>query len=133
MSALYVEFTTDPDKIDEAVRAARAVVETFAAEGPTLEEVATVHRQLKNTLDTMLKEPSFWVGLLADLEYHGTHLEDVDGLVDKLLALGQVEIAAEARKTIVPERFAMVIGRPKAPVARRESVLQAPAPTGAVQ
>jgi zinc protease len=133
MSALYVEFTTDPDKIDEAVRAARAVVETFVAEGPTLEEVETVHRQLKNTLDTMLKEPSFWTGLLADLEYHGTHLEDVDGLADKLLALGQADIAAEARRTLVSKRFAMVIGRPKAPAVSRESVLQAPVPAGAIR
>lgn len=128
MSALYVEFTTDPDKVDEAVRVAQSVVETFAATGPTVEEVETMRQQFTNSLGTTLQEPSFWVGLLADLEYHGTRLEDVHGLIDQLMAYSQADIAAEARKTVVPERFAMVIGRPKAPTAPRESLLPTPPP-----
>jgi zinc protease len=131
MSALYVEFTTDPEKIDEAVQVARSIVEKFAAEGPTAEEVRIVHKQFKNSVETMLKEPGFWVELLADLEYHGTRLEDVEHLLDEVLAFTQVDIAAEARKTITPERFLMVIGRPKTPAAARESILQTPAPAGA--
>jgi zinc protease len=133
MSAMFVEFTAAPDKIDEAVRVARSVVETFAAEGPTAEEVATVQKQLKNNLETMLKEPGFWVGVLSDMEYHGTRLEDIDGLIDKLMALSQADITAEAKKTVVPEHFAMVIGRPKAPVASRESLLPPPVPAGATR
>jgi zinc protease len=131
MSALYVEFTTDPDKVDEAVRVARSVVETFAAEGPTAEEVQTVHKQFKNSLETTLKEPGFWVELLADLEYHGTRLQDVEHLLEEVLAFTPADIAAEARKTITPERFITVIGRPKAPKASRESLRQTPAPTSA--
>jgi len=131
ISALYVEFTTDPDKIAEAVQVARSVVETFAAEGPTVEEVETVRKQFKNNLETTLKEPRFWVGLLSDLEYHGTRLEDVHGLLDQFMAYSQADIAAEARKTVVPERFAVAIGRPKAPPAPRESLLPTPAPAGA--
>ena len=132
MSALYVEFTTDPEKVDEALRVARSVVETFAAEGPTAEEVQTVHKQFKNSVETMLKEPSFWVELLADLEYHHTRLEDVEHLLDEVLAFTQADIAAEARKTITPGRFITVIGRPKTP-ASRESLLPTPAPASAAQ
>jgi zinc protease len=131
MSALYVEFTTDPEKADEAVQVARSVVEKFAAEGPTTEEVHTVHKQFKNSAETMLKEPGFWVELLADLEYHSTRLEDVEHLLDDVLAFTQADIAAEARKTITPDRFLMVSGRPKTPAASRESILQTPAPAGA--
>jgi zinc protease len=131
MSALYVEFTTDPEKIDEAVQVARSIVEKFAAEGPTAEEVHIVHKQFKNSVETMLKEPGFWVELLADLEYHGTRLEDVEHLIEEVLAFTQADIAAEARKTITPERFLTVIGRPKTPAAARESILQTPAPAGA--
>jgi predicted Zn-dependent peptidase len=79
----------------------------------------------------MLKEPSFWVELLTDLEYHGTRLEDVEHLLDEVLAFTQADIAAEARKTITPERFLTVIGRPKTPAASRESLLPTPAPAGA--
>jgi predicted Zn-dependent peptidase len=133
MSALYVEFTTDPDKVAEAVQVARSVVEMFAAEGPTVEEVETVRKQFKNNLETMFKEPSYWVGVLSDLEYHGTRLEDVYGLLDQVMAYSQEDIAAEARKIVVPERFAVSIGRPKAPTALRESLLPTPAPAGATQ
>lgn len=133
MSALYVEFTTDPNKIAEAVQVARSVVETFAVEGPTAEEVETVRKQFKNSLETMLKEPSYWVGVLSDLEYHGTRLEDVDGLLDQIMAYSQADIAAAARQIVVPERFAVSIGRPKAPTTPRESLLPTPAPAGATQ
>ena len=127
MSALHVEFSTDPDKVSEAVQAAQSVVETFAAEGPTLEEVDTVRKQLKNNLEMMLKRPQFWVGLLADLEYHGTRLEDIHSLLDQVMALTQADIAAEAAKVVTPERFAMVIGRPKSPAISHQSL--SPAPT----
>jgi zinc protease len=130
MSALYVEFTTAPANVAEAVHAARFAVETFAAEGPTTEELETVRTQLNNSIETMLKQPRFWVSLLADLEYHNTRLEDVHGLLDQMRTFSQADIAAEARKTLVPERFAMVLGRPAAPVTSRNS-LQTPVPAGA--
>jgi len=113
MSALYIKFTTDPDKTSEAVRLARAVVETFATEGPTDDEMATVRKQMRHAVETMLQEPRFWVNLLSDLDYHGTNLEDVHGLLDKLLAYTKDEIAMAIKQTVQPERFALVIGQPK--------------------
>jgi zinc protease len=119
-SALYVEFTTDPDKVTEAVALARSVVERFAAEGPTDVEMDTVRKQLQNTLETTYKEPRFWIDVLADLEYHNTKLEDLDGAIEKYLAFSKDEVAAEMRKTVVPERFAVIMARPKAPSASQE-------------
>jgi zinc protease len=117
-SALSVEFTADPEKVSEAVAVAKAVVERFAAEGPTDEEMETVRKQLQNNLETMYKEPRFWIDVLSDLEYHGTRLEDLDGAIAKILALRKEDIAAEMRKTVVPERFALIIARPaKTPAA----------------
>jgi zinc protease len=113
MSALYVQFTTDPDKASEAVRLARAVVETFATEGPTDDEMETVRRQMRHSVETMLQEPQFWVNLLSDLDYHGTYLEDVHGLLDKLLAYTKDDIAMAIKHTVQPGRFALVIGQPK--------------------
>jgi zinc protease len=113
MSALHVEFTADPGKVAEAATLAKAVVEHFAAEGPSDEEMDTVRKQIQNNLETLYKEPRYWVELLSDLEYHGTNLVDLEGLMDKFLALSKDEVAAEMRKTVVPERFAMVLARPK--------------------
>jgi hypothetical protein len=68
----------------------------------------------------MYKEPRFWVDVLSDLEYHGTKLQDLEGAIEKYLAFSKDEVAAEMRKTVVPERFAMVLARPKAPTASEE-------------
>lgn len=114
MSALYVQFTADPDKVQEAVRIARSVVERFAAEGPTEAEMETVRKQMKNTIETMMQEPRFWVSLLADLDYHGTRLNDLHGLLDKILAFTKADVTQAAQKTVRPERFGVVIGQPKA-------------------
>jgi zinc protease len=119
-SALYVEFTADPEKAAEAAVLAKAVVERFAAEGPSDAEMETVRKQLQNHLETMYKEPRYWVDLLSDLEYHGTKLEDLEGMIDKYLALSKDEVAAEMRKTVMPERFALVLARPKPAAAAEE-------------
>ena len=116
-SALYVEFTTDPEKATEAAALVKSVVERFAAEGPTDTEMDTVRKQLQNNLETMYKEPRFWVDVLADLEYHGTKLADLEGAIEKFLAFSQDDVAAEIRQTVVPERFAIIMARPKAPTA----------------
>jgi zinc protease len=113
MSALYVQFTADPEKVAEAVRIARSVVETFAAEGPTDAEMQRVRKQMKNTIETMIQEPRFWVNLLADLDYHGTQLTDIHGLLDKVMALTKVDVASAVQQTVRPERFGVVIGQPK--------------------
>jgi zinc protease len=113
MSALYIQFTTDPDKTREAVQLARAVVETFATEGPTDDEMETVRRQMRHMVESMLQEPPFWVNLLSDLDYHDTNLEDVHGLLDKLMAYTKDDITMAIKQTVQPERFALVIGEPK--------------------
>src|SRR5262245_37038374 len=93
-SALYVEFTADPDKAAEAAALAKSVVERFAAEGPTDAEMETVRKQLQNNLETVYKEPRFWVDVLSDLEYHGSKLEDLDGIIEKFLAFSKEDVAA---------------------------------------
>lgn len=119
-SALFVEFTTDPEKVAEATAIAKAVVERFAEEGPTDAEMEMLYKQIQNALETMYKEPRFWVDVLGDLEYHGTKLDDLDGALEKFLALTKADIAAEVKKTIVPERFATIVARPKRDAAPEE-------------
>ena len=125
-SALYVEFTADPEKVTEAVAVAKAEVERFTAGGPTDEEMDTVRKQLENTLESTYKEPQFWVDILADLEYHGTQLADVARALAAFQAFSKEEVAEEMRKTVVPERFAVVIARPTAPAEVVKSGKTAP-------
>jgi predicted Zn-dependent peptidase len=70
-------------------------------------------------METMLQEPRFWVNLLADLDYHDTHLNDVHGLLDKVLAITKTDVTQAARQAVQPERFGVVIGQPKIPAAKQ--------------
>jgi predicted Zn-dependent peptidase len=134
MSALYVEFSTDPDKAEEAATLAQAVVEQFAAEGPTAAEMETMRKQVRNSLETALQEPGFWVELLSDLDYHHNNLEDVDGLIDKLMAFSRADISAVLQQMLVPEHFATVLARPKAPLASsQQTPLQPELPDSSLQ
>lgn len=126
MSALHVQFTTDPDKVAEAVHLARSVVETFATEGPTDAEMQTVRTQMKNMLETMMQEPRFWVYLLNDLDYHGTKLSNLHGLLDTILAFTKADIAQALQQTVRPERFGLVIGQPKAPADKQSQKTRTP-------
>ncbi|WP_089718484.1 M16 family metallopeptidase [Candidatus Entotheonella palauensis] len=126
MSALHVQFTADPDKVEEAVRIARSVVETYAAEGPTDAEMQTVRTQMKNTIETMLQEPRFWVNLLANLDYHGTNLKNLHGLLDQVLAFTKADIVQALQQTVQPERFGVVIGQPKVPAAKQSQQPKTP-------
>ena len=114
MSALVRGFHRRSGKGDGSGRRWRSARwRNSAAAGPTDEEVETVRTQLRNSLETMLREPQFWVYILADLEYHGTRLQDIVGLVDKLTAYSKADIAEQVRKVVVPERFALVVATPK--------------------
>ncbi|GIX48388.1 MAG: peptidase M16 [Candidatus Tectimicrobiota bacterium] len=129
LSALYVAFTTDPHRVEEALRAAKEVVAAFVAEGPTDEEMATLRQQLRHSVPLMLKRPGFWAELLADLEYHGTRLEDVAGLLEALLAVDKAELVAELRRTVTPERAATIIATPRlTPAASAPPALKAGSP-----
>ena len=50
--------------------------------------------------------------------------QDLEGAIEKFLAFSKDEVAAEMRKTVVPERFAMVLARPKAPSAARSAAVR---------
>ena len=113
ISALRVSFTTNPDKISQAVATAKAAVEKFASEGPTDREMKTVRRQIRHDLEMRLHKPDFWVDLLTDLEYHNRRLESVVGLVDTMTSFTRQDILAEIQKVVRPENLAVVIATPK--------------------
>ncbi|HYG78695.1 MAG TPA: insulinase family protein [Planctomycetota bacterium] len=106
-------FTADPDKAAEAMKIAREVMEKFAIEGPTDEEMETVRKQFKNQLETTLKEPSYWVGVLGDLNYRGTKLQDVKEVQEKMLSYTKEDVKSVLKKYVKEEHRMQVIALPK--------------------
>jgi zinc protease len=68
---------TDPAKTDALARAVDEMYTTFAADGPTEDEMAVARKQLVNTIDQTLKNPDFWAARLATLDYRGTDLTEL--------------------------------------------------------
>jgi len=106
-------FTADPDKAAEAMKVTRDVMEKFAADGPSDEEMETVRKQFKNSLETTLKEPSYWVGVLADLNYRGTKLSDVKEVQEKMLTYTKDDVKSVLKKYVTEEHRLQVIALPK--------------------
>jgi predicted Zn-dependent peptidase len=68
---------TDPAKVDALVQKLSSMYETFAASGPTEDEMITARKQMANTFEEQLKEPSYWMGRLSQLTFRGTSLDDI--------------------------------------------------------
>ncbi|HYF48315.1 MAG TPA: pitrilysin family protein [Planctomycetota bacterium] len=110
---IAAHFTADPAKADEAAKLTREIMEKFAKEGPTEEEMVTVRKQFKNILETQMKEPSYWVGVLADMDYRGTKLSDVKELQEKMQSYTKEDVLEAFKKYVTEENRIQVIGRPK--------------------
>lgn len=113
MGSFAAMFTADPDKIIEAARLTRQVIEQLMEEGPTDAEMNTVHTQIRNQLETSLKEPGFWVDVLSDLDYHGTKLSDVKEVLEKLTSYTRSDVLEVLKKYIQEDRRIQVIAVPK--------------------
>jgi zinc protease len=114
MGFLATQFTADPEKADEAARIAREVIEEFAQEGPTDEELAAVRKQLANIIETAQKEPTYWASVLSDMDLHGTVLHNVATAEEAYTTYTREQILNSVREHVKPDRYFQVIALPKA-------------------
>jgi zinc protease len=110
-------FTADPDKAAEAAELTLQVIRQLAEEGPTPEEMDIVHKQFRNLIETSQKEPGYWASVLADLDYHGTRLEDVKTAMEAYTSYTREDLLDVLGRYLTEERRLHVIVRPTAPSA----------------
>jgi zinc protease len=106
--------TTDPKKAWEAADITRSAIERLAQDGPTAEEMETVHRQFANILETSQKEPGYWAEVLSDLDYHGTLLSDVKEALDKYTSFTGQDVLGVLGRYVTEPRRIQVIATPRA-------------------
>src|SRR4029434_10331227 len=51
--------------------------DTCAKGGPAEEELEVAKKQMANTFDEQMKEPSFWLGRISTMTFNGINLDDV--------------------------------------------------------
>lgn len=73
----YLAGRVDPGHASELAGAVRSLLETFAASGPTQEEMAGVLGTLVETLERQVLDPAFWSTRLTTLTYRGTSLDEL--------------------------------------------------------
>ncbi len=73
---------TDPAKADALPAALDELYTEFAKTGPTTDELDVARNQLIKFIEEQMKEPAFWTGRLASLDYRGGDLNDVVSLTD---------------------------------------------------
>jgi zinc protease len=113
----FARFNADPEKVVDAENLTEAVMLRFTSEGPTEQELDTVRKQMRNELETLLKTPGYWVGVLADLEYQQTKLSDVKEVLPKILSYTQKDVTNVLKKYIRPEARMRVIAKPQTPAS----------------
>jgi predicted Zn-dependent peptidase len=87
--------------------------ETFAKEGATAEELDNAKKQIANNLDTDLKEPSYWWGVLRNLDLHKRNLDDYKHIEEAYAQYSAEQVRDVFRKYCQPARTLQVTVVPK--------------------
>ena len=113
LGRLLVRFTADPDKVQEAAKIARAVVEEMIEKTPPTDaEMASIKAQIQNLLDTQLKQPSFWSQTLSSLLTGGRTLDQIKSLEKDYASVTKEQIAEALKRYVTEERYFQAIGTP---------------------
>jgi zinc protease len=68
---------TDPAKAERLLEKITSMYVAMASKGVSEEELSVAKRQIANTLDEQMREPSFWLSRLAQMTFEATNLDDV--------------------------------------------------------
>lgn len=83
---------TEPKKATRLAQAVDEIFIEFAKNGPTEEEMTTARKQVANTMDEQMKEPSFWSTRTSAMAYRNVNLDDVMGAPEDYQKLSAGEI-----------------------------------------
>ena len=102
----------------------------FAENGPTAQELENAKKQIETDLDESMREPSYWLSVLSDLDYHGKSLEDEKAEPTAYRPYQIEDLVKVFRKYHTPPRQFQTIAAP-AVTATEEEERQEPAATTA--
>jgi predicted Zn-dependent peptidase len=95
----------DPAKAEELATTIKAMYDEFAQTGPTEEEMTTAKKQMANTFEEGLKDPSWWLGRINQMDYRSLKLDDLINANDAYQAMTPEQVKAAFVKYYKPESF----------------------------
>lgn len=105
---------TEPGKVERLLAAVDQEYAGFAKTGPTADELTTARKQIANTLDEQMKEPSFWTARLSQLDYRGIGLDDIVNSAAEMQKYTAEQIKDAFNKYYKPEAVLKVVIHPAA-------------------
>jgi zinc protease len=112
-NVMTASLSTDPRHAFEAAQLVRRVVASFAAGGPTPEELATARRQVQSQRAADARLPSAWADLLAAKDFRGTSLSRLAEPLDHLDAVAADDIRATIGRCIASEAPVAIVAAPR--------------------
>lgn len=111
-STFYAYSPTDPAKADLLAERIGGMFAEFAEHGPTAEEVEVARGQALRDLETQVREPSYWMGVLRDLTFRGLDLDLRVGEQAAHERMTGEEIRAAFARHLRPENEFRILMRP---------------------
>ena len=111
----------NPDNAGRLAEEVNRIFGEFAESGPTAEELANGKLQVANNLDTQMREPRYWMGVLRHLDLHGRSLEEEKRKKEAYANLTAEQVRQVFKKYYAPERrFAVTAVPAKAKIEEQE-------------
>ncbi|MFW5973630.1 MAG: M16 family metallopeptidase, partial [Bacteroidota bacterium] len=108
-----INFTSDPDRVDELIDAVFDQIERIKTEGPTEDELLTVQEQQRRERETQLRSNVFWMGSLSyyfDRDEDPRRILEYDRLIDSLTA---EDVRQVAERYLNADRFVRAVLYPE--------------------
>ncbi len=102
----------DPDKAEQLADTILEMMDRFAKDGPTQEEVDVGRLQILTQLETQMKEPGFWISQLSDMHYRGKTFAEMKELVAAYKGFTRDQVHDVAKRYFTAERRFRVLAVP---------------------
>ncbi|MCH8970344.1 MAG: insulinase family protein [Planctomycetes bacterium] len=121
--------TTKPENAEKLADLIIEMLEDFAANGPSAEEVTVAKKQIANNFEQRMKEPRFWLGQIEDMNYRGRTLAQLKEIPAVYQTFTAAELQAVAQKYMTKDRLFRFVAMPKTTARLSSPKSGTPTPT----
>lgn len=107
----------DPENVNQVVDEVHKMFQDFADNGPTEEELANAKKQILENLDTEMREPRWWFGILRNHDLHGRDYHEAKTVKEAYQKYTAGQIQKTFAKYYTPERRFKITAVPVKPEA----------------
>jgi zinc protease len=109
-----INFTADPTRVDELVEAALAQVADLRDNGPSADNFAKVHEQLRRGNEERLKQNGAWLAWLTrSLTTPEGALTDIPAITQAIESVTPEQVQAAAAELLRPDRYVRLVLHPE--------------------